>query len=177
MRPAIRIAFLGLVIAAMIGAPASAAPSHRTPPGHRIDVRAAAGTARQGGTLVVTVQVRLPRHARRDALPEASAVVHFASGDVTVDLTGRVRALRGQWFHGRGWWSPARVWRGVARVPVQADEQTGRVRVDVTVRLGDGSVTKATIGRIRPARHGHTSPPPTTDPDPVVPCSSGCQET
>jgi hypothetical protein len=175
MRPAIRIAFLGLVIAAMIGAPASAAPGHRGPPGPRIDARAAASSARQGGTLFVVAEVRLPRRAASDAAPAVSAVVHFASGDVSVDLTGRVRNLRG----GRGWWAPVRVWDGIARVPVAEDEQVGRVRVDVSVTLGDGSVSIATSGRVRPARKGHTTPtpPPTTDPDPDPgPCTSGCQE-
>ncbi|MFN8519234.1 MAG: hypothetical protein U0667_07580 [Chloroflexota bacterium] len=173
MRPAIRIAFLGLVIAAMIGAPASAAPGHRSPPGQRLDARAAASSARQGGTLLVLAEVRLPRRAASDVVPAVSAVVHFASGDVSVDLTGRVRSLRG----GRGWWAPVRVWSGIARVPVAQDEQVGRVRVDVSVTLGDGSVSIATSGRVRPARPGHTTPPPTTDPDPdPVPCTAGCQE-
>lgn len=173
MRPSIRVAFLGLVIAAMIGAPAGAAARHRTLPAHHTAVLAAAGTARQGGTLLVVARVRLPHGARHGTEPSATAVVHFASGDVSVDLGGRIHALRGHWFGGRAWWAPVRVWRGAARVPVAADEQTGRVRIDVTISFGDGSVTVATVGRIRPARGQN---PPTTDPDPV-PCSDGCQET
>lgn len=173
MRPAIRIAFLGLVIAAVVGAPAGVAARHWTPPGPRHHIHATASTARQGGTLRVRAHVRLP-WAARDQAPSVTAVVHFASGDVSVDLTGRLRTRRAHRFGGHMWWVPAPAWRGVARVPVAADEQPGRVRVDVTVAFGDGSVTVATVGRIRPARHGHT-PPPTTDPEPA-PCTDGCQE-
>lgn len=174
MRPAIRIAFLGLVIAAVIGAPVSAG-GRRHPPAPRIDAQAAAGSARQGGTLLVVARVRLPRgFVARNGEPAASAVVHFGSGDVAVDLTGRLRDLRGHRFRGRAWWAPARVWRGVARVGVSADEQVGWVPVDVTITLGDGSVTLATYARIRPARRGQT-PKPSPDPTPA-PCTDGCQE-
>jgi hypothetical protein len=171
MRPAIRIALLGLIIAAVIGAPASTAARWRTPPRPHIVAQAIAGRAVQGGTLLVGVRVRLPRGlAHQDGAPVASAVVHFASGDVAVDLTGQSRALRGHRFGHRAWWASARVWRGLARVPVAADEQVGRVRVDVTVSVGDGSVTLATFGRIHKA---WTNPDPDPDPEP---CTSGCQE-
>lgn len=177
MRPAIRIALLGLLVAAVVGAPASAEAGRHGPGRSGVDAHASAGSAVQGGTLVVGVRVRLPRGAARDGVsPTATAVVHFASGDVSVDLTGRARAARGHRFGGRAWWSPVRAWTGVARVPVAADEQVGRVTVDVTVTVGDASVTVTTFGRIRAPRHGHTpAPTPTPDPTPV-PCTSGCQE-
>lgn len=175
MRVAIRVSVLALVIAALVGVPAGAAHGWRTPPSSWLAVRAFAGRAPQGGTLLVAASVRLPRGAERMGLtPSASAVVHFASGDVAVTLSGRTRTDRGHRHGHAGWWSPVRVWRGVARVPVRSDEQVGRVAVDVTITLGDGSVTLATFGRIRPARGGETPPPPT---DPEPPCTDGCQET
>lgn len=175
MRPVVRIVLLGLLITAVAGLPVSA---HRwwSPPAHSIDAHAWAGSARQGGTLLVAVEVRVPRRlARRGVTPVASAVVHFASGDVSVELAGRERASRGHRFGGQAWWSPARYWRGVARVPVSLTEEVGRVAVDVTVTLGDGSVTVSTFGRIRKARGN--PPPPPTDPDPEQPpCTAGCDE-
>jgi hypothetical protein len=172
MRSVVRIVLLGLLVTAVAGLPASAGPRWWDPPAPSIDAHAWASTARQGGTLLVAVQVRVPRRlARRGVTPVASATVHFASGDVSVDLMGKGRALRGRGFG--GWWAPARYWRGVARIPVGATEQLGRVAVDVTVTLGDGSVTVSTFGRIRKAR-GNPTPPP-TDPDPT-PCTSGCDE-
>lgn len=175
MRPVIRIVFLGLLVTALAGIPASA---HRwwSPPASSIRAKAVAGSARQGGTLLVAVRVRVPKHlARRGEVPSASATVHFASGDVSVELTGPTRSVRAKRFGGWGWWAPARSWRGVARVPVSATEQVGRVRVDVTVVLGDGSVSVATVGRIRKAR-GNPPPPPTV-PDPEQPpCTAGCDE-
>jgi hypothetical protein len=175
MRSVIRIVLLGLLVTAVAGIPASAHPRWWSPPAPKIDAHASAGTARQGGTLVVAVQVRIPRRlARRGVAPVASATVHFASGDVSADLTGRSRARRGNRFGGHAWWSPARSWRGVVRVPVAANEQVGRVAVDVTITLGDGSVTITTYGRIRKAR-GNPPPPPPTDPDPT-PCTAGCDE-
>jgi hypothetical protein len=173
VRPAVRIALLGLIIAAVVGVPAGAGARGRTPPRPHIVAQAVAGRAVQGGTLLVGVRVWLPRgFARRNGAPVASAVVHFASGDVTVDLQGHSRLVRGHRFGHRGWWSPVRVWRGVAQVPVAADEHVGRVKVGVTVTLGDGSVTVATWGRIRKAKA--TTPEP--DPDPEQPCTAGCQE-
>lgn len=168
MRSAIRIGLLGVILAAVVGVPASAHPHWRTP---RLDAHAVAGRAVQGGTLMVGVRVRLPRgYDRANPAPVASAVVHFASGDVTVDLTGRARELRGHAFGHRGWWT-SRAWRGVALVPVSATEQVGRVKVDVTVTFGDGSVTVATYGRIHKSRTA-----PTPDPEPEQPCTAGCQE-
>lgn len=176
MRAAIRIAFLGLVIAAIVGVPAGAAHGRRTPPPQRVHVSAWASRAVQGGTLVVAAKVRLRGgFAAEGITPVASAVVHFASGDVTVELTGSSWTLPGHRFGHRSWWAPVRVWRGIARVPVRIDEQVGRVAVDITITLGDGSVMVTTFGRIRPARKDHT-PPPTTDPTPEPPCTAGCDE-
>ena len=169
MRSVVRVGLLGVILAAVVGVPASAAPRWRAEP--RLDAHAAAGRAVQGGTLVVGVRVRLPRrYDRSNPAPVAKATVHFASGDVTVDLTGRTRELRGHGYGHRGWWT-SRSWRGIAFVPVSATEQVGRVKVDVTVTLGDGSVTVATFGRIFRSR---TTPDP--DPDPEQPCTAGCQE-
>ena len=174
MRSVVRIVLLGLLVTAVAGIPASAGPRWWNPPAQAIDAHAWASSARQGGTLLVAVQVRVPRGlARRGVTPVASATIHFASGDVSVDLSGRTRTVRGHRFGGHAWWSPARYWRGVVRVPVGATEQVGRVAVDVTVTLGDGSVTVSTVGRIRKAR-GNPTPPP-TDPDPT-PCTAGCDE-
>jgi hypothetical protein len=171
MRSVIRIGLLGVILAAVVGAPVSAHPHRRTPPAPRIDAHAVAGRAAQGGELLVAVRVRLPRGTGRDAAPAAQAVVHLASGDVSVDLTGQTRALRGHRFGDRGGWHRGRVWRGVASVPVSATEQVGWVKVDVTVTLGDGSVTVGAWGRIHRSR---TTPTP--DPDPETPCTAGCQE-
>jgi hypothetical protein len=174
MRSVVRIVLLGLLVTAVAGIPASAGPRWWDPPTPTIDAHAWASTARQGGTLLVAVQVGVPRRlARRGVSPVASATIHFASGDVSVDLTGRTRQARGHRFGGHAWWSRDRSWRGVVRVPVGATEQVGRVAVDVTVTLGDGSVTVSTFGRIRKAR-GNPTPPP-TDPDPT-PCTAGCDE-
>ena len=174
MRPVIRIVLLGLLVTAVAGIPVSAAPRWWSPPASSIDAVAWASSARQGGTLLVAVQVRIPRRlGRRGVAPVATATVRFAP-DVTVELTGRNRALRGHGFGRHAWWSPARYWRGVARVPVSATEDTGRVAVDVTVTLGDGSVTVTTFGHIRKAR-GNPTPPTDPDPDPG-PCTAGCDE-
>ena len=176
MRSVVRIVLLGLLATAVVGVPAAAAPRWWDPPARSIDAHAWAGSARQGGTLLVAVEVRVPRRlARKGVVPVASATIHFASGDVAVDLAGRDRALRGHRFGGGAWWAPVRYWRGVTRVPVGATEEVGRVAVDVTVTLGDGSVTVTTFGRIRKAR-GTTTPPPTV-PDPEQPpCTAGCDE-
>ena len=53
MRPVIRIALLGLLVAAVVGAPASAAPRWWDAPAPSISAQAWAGSARQGGTLLV----------------------------------------------------------------------------------------------------------------------------
>jgi hypothetical protein len=173
MRSVIRIALLGSLIAAVIGAPASAAPGWWDPPYRAIHAQAWASSARQGGTLLVAVQVRLPRRLARGTTPVASAVVHFASGDVSVELSGRTRGLRGHRSWGHAWWAPVRFWHGLAQVPVSASEEIGRVAVDVTVTVGDSSVTVTTFGRIRRARG---NPPPDPGPDPEQPCTAGCDE-
>jgi hypothetical protein len=173
-----RIVLLGLLITAVVGVPASAAPRWWSPPAPSVNAHAWAGSARQGGTLLVAVEVRVPRRlARRGVTPVATAVVHFASGDVSVDLAGRARAPRGHRFGHHAWWAPSRAWRGGAGVPVAANEQVGRVAVDVTVTVGDGSVTVTTFGRIRKARgNPPTEQEPQPDPDPDQPCTAGCQE-
>ena len=84
-----------------------------------IELRVRASKAEQGETLRVRAKVRRADH---DSAIAAQAVIHFASGDVTVDLVrkGHSRELK-------------------VRVPVLADEALGPVAVDVTVTV-DGVV-------------------------------------
>jgi hypothetical protein len=183
MRRAASIALLSLVVVALVGAPAAARDRRPDRPAPDPVVTAFAGRARQGGTLLVGVIVSLPRGAHLAGVPSATAVVHFASDDVAVDLVGHT-PRHGHRHHGhgpRGWWGPpVPVWWGVARVPVGATETPGLVQVDVTVALGDHSVIASTVGRIRPARW--TTPPSDPgqpdpgQPDPGQPCTDGCQE-
>ncbi len=74
---------------------------------------ARANHAAQGGQLRVQAKVK---HPMRGSTFTATAVVHFASGDVTVELL-----RRGKSFVAQG------------RVPVADDEATGPVSVDVTI--------------------------------------------
>lgn len=175
MRTAIRTAFLGLVMAAVVGVPVAGAHGRRTPPPQRIHASASASRAVQGGTLVVAARVRLPRGlARKGVTPKVTAIVHFATGDVKVELTGRTWSARGHRFARRGWWSRVRVWRGGVRVPVGATEPSGRVKVHVTFTIGDASATLTTYGRVHRSRK---APAPTPSPDPTVPpCTSGCDD-
>jgi hypothetical protein len=170
MRRAALIALLSLVIVALVGAPIAAHgrrhPHHPPTP----FVAAAAGKARQGGTLVVRAAVFVPwRLARQGAEVSATAVVHFASGDVTVELVAPARH-RGHGLHALPWW-PVPVWTGVARVEVGATEQPGRVRVDVEALVNGVAYPAVAFGRVR----GTPQPPPEDDPGPL-PCTAGCEE-
>ena len=114
----------------------------------------------------------------------ATAIVHFASGDVKVTLTPRTSKARFKaWSKGRGYpgaafvassgkriwgrpfWS-VRKWRHqwtlFAKVPVAADETVGRVAVDVTITLGDTTATISTFGLVKPAK---TEPEPEPQPE------------
>ena len=66
------------------------------------------------------VDVDLVKHPLKRTSFSATAVVHFASGDVSVDLRRAGRSF------------VARV-----RVPVAADEALGPVSVDVTITYGE----------------------------------------
>lgn len=72
--------------------------------------------AAQGGAMRIRAKVTHPDHTSRFS---ASAVVHFASGDVRVTLKR----------HGRPYTAGA-------RVAVAADESLGPVSVDVTIHYG-----------------------------------------
>lgn len=164
MRRAAMIALLSLVVVALVGAPIAATGRHaRHAP--RAVVTASAGRAAQGGTLVVRAKVFLPWGAKLSSVPSATAVVHFASGDVSVDLSAPGRR-RGDGLRAWPWWPWVPVWSGVARVPVGATEQPGRVRVDVTVALADGSVTVLAFGRVLGTASPERSPTPTPSPTP-----------
>jgi hypothetical protein len=72
-----------------------------------------ASAAAPGGTLQVLAKVK---HAVRGTDFSATATVHFASGDVTVDLNRRGKSFVAG-----------------AKVPVPADQPIGEVAVDVTI--------------------------------------------
>lgn len=91
---------------------------------------ARANHAEQGGSLHVTAKVK---HGDHKSAFSASAVVHFASGDVSVDLTRNGRSLHAH-----------------ARVPVAADAAIGPVAVDVTITYGLTSQVVSVMGVIQP---------------------------
>lgn len=91
---------------------------------------ARASNAAQGGTLHILARVR---HADRTSAFSASAVVHFASGPVTVDLTRSGRS-----FTARG------------EVPVASDAALGPVAVEVTIRYGMTSQVLTVQGAVQP---------------------------
>jgi hypothetical protein len=93
----------------------------------QVELRYRASKAVQGYTLKVRVKAK---HAERDALT-GEAVIHFASGDVTVQLQPK--------SHGR----QLRV-----RVPVAADEALGPITVDVTVTLGGVAQAPVTLDTV-----------------------------
>ena len=88
-------------------------------------------TAVQGGALRISAKVK---HPARGATFSATAVVHFASGDVTVTLN-----RHGKSFNARG------------MAPVSDTETTGAVAVDVTVTYNGVAQLVQTEGRIQPA--------------------------
>jgi len=93
--------------------------------------KAHASAATQGGSLHISAKVL---HVTRSTTFSATAVVHFASGDVSVVLK---RA--GHSFHA-----------GV-RVPVAADAALGPVAVDVTISYGVTTQVVSVWGKIQPA--------------------------
>ena len=93
--------------------------------------KAHASAAAQGGSLHISARVL---HVSRTSTFGATAVVHFASGDVTVALK---RA--GHSFHAGG------------RVPVAADAALGPVAVDVTISYGATTQVVSVWGKIGPA--------------------------
>jgi hypothetical protein len=89
-----------------------------------------ANHAEQGGSLRVAAAVR---HGDHKTAFSASAVVHFASGDVSVDLTRNGRSLTA---HGK--------------VPVAANAAVGPVAVDVTINYGLTTQVVSVMGVIQP---------------------------
>jgi hypothetical protein len=186
MRRIAMFAVLVIATLALTGVPASA---HGRDHGDRHRIRVPSfsvlvGSARQGGTLLIAAKVNPPRWHRKWSRTEveelsATAVVHFASGDVEVTLTPRAsksrfkgwykgvgypgarsQVFRGRDIWGRPFWAPPfwmRAWTVWAKVPVAADEAIGRVAVDVTITYGDTTAIITTFGNIKPAK---TEPAP-----------------
>jgi len=93
-----------------------------------------ANHAAQSGSLLVTAKVL---HPVRVTTFSATAVVHFASGDVTVTLKR----------HGRSFVAGT-------RVPVAADATLGPVMVDVTIVYGATTQVVTVKGVIQPPSAG-----------------------
>lgn len=91
---------------------------------------ARANHAEQGGSLRVAAAVK---HGDHKSTFSASAVVHFASGAVAVDLTRNGRSLTAH-----------------AKVPVAADAAIGPVVVDVTITYGLTTQVIPVVGMIQP---------------------------
>jgi hypothetical protein len=92
---------------------------------------AKANHAAQGGALHVKGKVK---HATRGSTFSASATVHFASGDVTVELNRYGKSFNSG-----------------AKVPVPADQPVGPVAVDVTITYNGVATMVATEGTIQPS--------------------------
>jgi hypothetical protein len=134
MRRATLVAVLSLAIVALGGATVSA--HGRLGPRVEPTFVARAGTAEQGGWLLVAARVK---HAKRCTPFSATAKVHFASGDVDVKLQqprGQRCDRRGH--HGAFRHQPRRGVTLVARawVRVAANETPGKVPVDVAIVYG-----------------------------------------
>lgn len=191
MRRLASLLLLALTVVALVGVPAAAHGGRdhdrgrsTRPPSFSVLV----GSARQGGTMLIAAKVHPPRRFRPWRVSEkdelsATAVVHFASGDVEVTLAPRAARTRFKsWYRGVGYpghrflkargrsiwgrpfWSPRswkRAWTVFAKVPVGAAEQVGRVAVDVTVTFGDTTATVTTYGKVKAAK-----PAPTPEPSP-----------
>ena len=119
-----RLGFLAITVLAFVGLFGATALAARPD----ASFAARANHAEQGGSLHVGASVR---HGDHHSAFSASAVVHFASGDVTIDLTRNGRSLTAR-----------------GRVPVAADEALGPVSVDVTITYGLTSQLVTATGMI-----------------------------
>ena len=117
------LAVVTLACVALFGSTALAAQPAATFAAH-------ANHAAQGGSLLVTARVN---HAVRASTFSATAVVHFASGDVSVTLKR----------HGHSF-------NAGARVAVGATEAIGPVAVDVTINYGITTQVLTVQGTIVP---------------------------
>ncbi len=146
MRRGTLVAALSLMLVTLVGGTVSAHDRGRHWPAPSFG--AGAGAADQGGSLRVDAVVL---GSAPGTAFSASAVVHFASGDVSVTLQTR-RDRRGhRGHHGP---TPSRHRRGqvvLARawVPVRATETPGDVPVDVTIVYGSRTVVIHTMGLVR----------------------------
>ena len=141
MRRTALAAALSLMLVAMVGGTVSAHGGRGHQPAPTFSARAS--TAEQGGTLWVGAKVG---HATWGSTFTATAVVHFASGPVSVDLAPRVRHQ-----HRGGHGAPVRRGHPLVAwgaVPVGADETPGDVPVDVTITYQTWVVTVHTFGHI-----------------------------
>lgn len=117
------LAVVTLALVAMFGTTATAARPAAS-------LVARANHAAQGGHLHVMARVR---HAVRPNAFSASATVHFASGDATVDLKR----------HGRSFVAGG-------KVAVPADQPVGPVSVDVSITYGAATTVVTATGVIQP---------------------------
>lgn len=191
MRRLASLVVLAFAMVALVGLPTAAHDRdhdrvrHERAPSFSVLV----GSARQGGTMLIAARVSKSRwHHRSDKKTEdvtATAVVHFASGDVSVTLTPRMAksrflawskgrgypgaarvAAHGKRIWGRPFWAP-RKWRNqwtlFAKVPVGAEETIGKVAVEVTITYGDTSAVITTSGTVKPAKSEPEPPTETRD--------------
>ena len=123
----VAVAALALVALAAPGVDARQGSNHK---GHHqaATFTAKSTTAPQGGSLKVMAKVK---HARHGASFSATATVHFASGDQTVQLKR----------HGKSFVA-------TAKVDVSTDETPGTVPVDVTVSYDETDQEVETEGTV-----------------------------
>jgi len=110
MRRSAVAAILSLLLVALVGSSVSAARPDAT-------FGARANHAQQGGALKIVAKVKHP--VKRTAF-SATAVVHFATGDVSIELRRAGRSFVAR-----------------ARVPVAVDAALGPVSIDVTINYGE----------------------------------------
>lgn len=120
MRRSVTTFVMALLLVALIGTTVAARPA--------TSFVARAGVAEQGGTMRVMAKVK---HPTKRTPYSATAIVHFASGDVAVELRRAGKS-----------------YVAAVRVPVAADEALGAVPVEVTIVYGETSQVLAAEGTI-----------------------------